>query len=166
MSRRLETSIIIDATPNRVWHVLEDFQSYSEWSTFIRDISGRMEEGSRLSVFLQPPGGKGMQFEPVVLQARAPTDSTSDTGRRGEFRWRGSLGAGFIFSGEHSFVLEAADAGRTRLTHNEIFRGLLVPFLWRSLDTSTRRGFEEFNRALKQRCEMNLQSARFDAENP
>ena len=35
----------------------------------------------------------------------------------------------------------------------EEFRGVLVPFFWKSLDTHTRQGFEAMNAALKQRAE-------------
>ena len=35
----------------------------------------------------------------------------------------------------------------------EEFRGVLVPFFWKSLDTHARQGFEAMNAALKQRAE-------------
>jgi hypothetical protein len=42
---------------------------------------------------------------------------------------------------------------RTRFVHREVFSGLLVPFLWNSLNKQTRQGFEEMNRALKMQVE-------------
>jgi hypothetical protein len=42
---------------------------------------------------------------------------------------------------------------RVRFVQREAFRGLLVPLFARSLDNSTLRGFEEMNRALKERAE-------------
>jgi hypothetical protein len=51
--------------------------------------------------------------------------------------------------GEHHFTIEPLRADHVRFTQSERFTGLLVPVLSRGLDTDTRRGFEEMNRALK-----------------
>lgn len=141
MSRIIETSIDISAPVERVWGVLTDFSSYPEWSRFIASIEGKPSPGAKLSVRLDDGGG-AMQFRPEVLICKPY-----------ELRWRGVLGAPFLFSGEHSFRLEALPGGGTRLTHAETFGGLLVPLLWKRLDTRTRHGFQEFNVALRGRSE-------------
>ena len=91
-----------------------------------------------------------MSFEPTVLVA--------DTAR--ELRWLGRVGLPRIFDGEHSFTLEPRGRDGVRLVHAECFRGLLVPFLWRGLDTDTRSGFEQMNQALKKRAESSAALAR------
>ena len=48
--------------------------------------------------------------------------------------------------------------------HSEAFSVLLVPFFWRSLDTQTRKGFEEMNQALKLRAEHYNSAAQHCAE--
>jgi hypothetical protein len=58
-----------------------------------------------------------------------------------------------LFDGEHIFEIKPSPEGKTRFIHRERFTGLLVPFVWRSLNTKTRRGFNEMNRALKRRAE-------------
>jgi hypothetical protein len=58
-----------------------------------------------------------------------------------------------LFGGEHSFVIQPLGENRVRFVQREAFRGLLVPLFARSLDNSTLRGFEEMNRALKERAE-------------
>ena len=58
-----------------------------------------------------------------------------------------------LFGGEHSFVIQPLRENRVRFVQKEAFRGLLVPLVARSLDNSTLRGFEEMNRALKDRAE-------------
>jgi len=58
-----------------------------------------------------------------------------------------------LFDGEHIFTIENLDANRVRFTQREVFTGLLVPLFARSLDTDTRRGFEEMNQVLKSRAE-------------
>ena len=143
LSRRLTTSIDIEAPARRVWEILLDFERYPEWNPFVREISGTAAVGGRLAITVKPPGGRAMSFDPTVLAADAPR----------ELRWLGRVGVPRIFDGEHSFVLEPLGAKRVRFIHAECFRGILVPFLWGSLDTDTRAGFEQMNQALKQRAE-------------
>ena len=68
------------------------------------------------------------------------------------FAWRGHLVVPGLVDGEHSFTLEPRGAG-VRLVHAENFSGVLVPLLRRSLETTTRQGFEAMNAALKARVE-------------
>lgn len=143
MTRQLITGIEIDAPPNIVWEVLTDFKHFDQWNPFIRSVTGEATEGTKLQVQIQPPGGNGMTFRPVVLVAEADR----------ELRWLGRFLFPGVFDGEHRFQIEQLSDRRVRLTHSEAFSGLLVPFLWRSLDTQTRKGFEEMNQALKLRAE-------------
>ncbi len=138
----LQTHVDIAASPERVWQVLTDFARHPEWNPLIRHISGNPRVGERLHVELGPPGKKPMAFRPVVLEAE-PNRA---------FVWRGALGAGWIFAGEHFFRLEPHEDG-TRFHHGEVFSGVLVPLLGKSLDTDTRAGFEAMNRALKGEAE-------------
>lgn len=55
-----------------------------------------------------------------------------------------------IFTGRHSFRLVPHEGGKTRFVHGEEFNGILVPFF--DLST-TRKGFELMNEALKKRVE-------------
>lgn len=138
----LTTELFIGAPPDIVWLVLMDFQHYPEWNPFIVEISGDAIVGARLSVRLVPPGTKGITMRPIV-RAVIPER---------EFRWRGTLGFGGLFSGEHRFVIEPHEGG-SLFVQSEKFSGLLVPFFRRSLETDTRRGFEEMNHALRERAE-------------
>jgi hypothetical protein len=139
------TTIDINAPPREVWSALVDFESHPHWNPFVRRIEGSPREGDTLKISIQPLGGKGMTFRPRVI--RAVPDR--------ELRWLGRLILPGIFDGEHFFGIEPLDDGRrTRFTHGERFKGVLVPFLRKSLDTGTRQGFEAMNRALKDRVEM------------
>jgi hypothetical protein len=66
------------------------------------------------------------------------------------FEWLGQLGVPGMFSGRHRFELTPTAAG-CHLVHSETFHGLLVRPLRRSLDVSTRAGFEAMNEALAHR---------------
>lgn len=134
---------MINADPDIVWDVLMDFYNYEEWSPFIKRIEGEPEVGNKLKVRMQHTEGKEMTFKPRVLVKE----------KSREFRWLGKVGPGGLFNGEHYFIIEPAGEKRTRFVHGERFTGLLVPMLWRSLNTDTRRGFMEFNKAIKERSE-------------
>ncbi len=150
--KELTSEIEIEAPPARVWQVLTDFPAFRQWNPFIREISGAARAGNRLRVRLGPPGGRAMTFEPRVL--------VSEENR--ELRWLGRVGLPGIFDGEHLFTLEPLAGNRTRFVQRELFRGLLVPLLAGSLDRGTRRGFEEMNRALKERVEGSRSSPPID----
>jgi hypothetical protein len=136
----IETSIDIEAPAARVWSILTNFESLPQWNRFILLIEGLGHLGERLSVSLDN-GGSVMKFRPVVVARRENT----------EFAWRGIVGASFLFTGEHRFQLDPLANGGTRFTQSEQFGGLLVPLLWKKLNTRTRQSFEEFNMALRER---------------
>lgn len=140
----ITTTTEINAPPRSVWKVLVDFQAHPQWNPFVRSIEGSPREGEALKVFIQPVGGKGMTFRPLVI--RAVPDQ--------ELRWLGRVVLPGIFAGEHFFKIEPLDEGRrTRFIQGERFTGLLVPLFRKNLDRGTRDGFEAMNQALKARVE-------------
>jgi hypothetical protein len=140
--KEARTSIEIGASAERVWEIVTDFDSYPDWNPFIRSASGKPEQGEKLEVTIQPPGGRAMTFKPTVLAAE----------RAQELRWLGHLLLPRLFDGEHSFRIEQIDSGRVRFVQSERFSGVLVPLFGKTLD-KTRRGFEAMNEALKRRAE-------------
>jgi hypothetical protein len=140
--REIRDEIEIDAPPECVWSVLTDLGSYPEWNPFVKQVSGRLEQGAKLDVRIAPPGKKGMEFKPTVIVA--------EPGR--ELAWLGRLLVPGLFEGEHHFELEDLGRGRTRFVQREVFKGLLTGILGRMLD-NTLAGFREMNQALKRRVE-------------
>lgn len=122
-----------------MWAVLTDFARYPEWNPFIRQASGDVAVGARLTVRIQPPDGRPMTFRPVVQQLSTER----------ELRWLGHLGLPGLFDGEHVFRLEPVGADRTRFTQSERFRGLLVSLVPQGVFENTRRGFDAMNHALR-----------------
>lgn len=143
MGKEIITEILINATPEKVWHILTAFDRYSLWNPFIVSLTGNVEKGSRIQVILRPPGKKEMVFTPQVLVFEKNT----------EFRWLGKLFLPGIFDGEHIFRLIDNGNGTTTFIQQEKFRGFLVPFLTKMLDQNTRKGFEEMNHILKEQAE-------------
>jgi hypothetical protein len=143
MPTRLRTEITIAATPERVWRELTDFAAYPEWNPFITSASGRVAAGERLTMRMQPEGGRPLTIRPTV-RAAVPDR---------HLRWLGRLGLPGLFDGEHSFTIEPIDGDGVRLIHEEQFRGVLVPLLNGMLHRTTLPAFESMNRALKERAE-------------
>jgi hypothetical protein len=141
--KELHSEIEIATSPERVWGILTDFASYPQWNPFIRRISGELKVDERLDVRLEPPDSRGITLRPTVLNAEPNR----------QLRWLGHLLVPGLFDGEHSFLIQPLGEDRVRFVQSEEFRGLLVPLFARSLDNSTRRGFEKMNRALKERAE-------------
>lgn len=142
MRASLAHSLIIKCTPEDAWRLLADFANYSEWNPFIRNISGSIIEGERLSVTVQPPGQGAMTFKPRVLTAK-PNE---------EFSWLGHFLVPGIFDGEHSFRIEVIDSETIRFTQSEKFFGILIPFVG-SVLRKTELGFQAMNEAFKHRLE-------------
>jgi hypothetical protein len=140
--RRIDTSIEINASAERVWQVLTDFAAYSQWNPFVIYAAGTPRAGETLSIRVQPPGKTVSRFRPLVLKA--------EPGR--ELRWVGTLPLA-AFRGEHFFLIEPLGEGRVRLHHGELFRGWLVPLVWRLQGEAIVRGYGMMNQALKQRAE-------------
>jgi hypothetical protein len=138
----IRTAIDIEASSQRVWNVLTDFEAYPDWNPLFPEMTGDLAVGSKLRFRITPPGGRSMKISPTVLAVTPPR----------ELRWRGGLPIPGLFSGEHSFRLEPRGEASTHLLHEEHFSGIMVPLFGGTL-RKTERGFEEMNRALKARCE-------------
>src|ERR1019366_9333864 len=131
----IRTEIEIDSTPERVWSILIDFPSHSDWNPFIRFIKGVPKVGDRLTITIQPQGSRGMTFRPTIL-AVIPNQ---------ELRWLGRLLLPGIFDGEHYFRISRLAPGRVRFTHGERFSGVMVPFAKSGLEGGTKAGFLAMN---------------------
>lgn len=140
--KNIQTEILINTDITKVWDVLLNFDNYPKWNPFITSISGERKLGNRLTVSINPPGGKGMTFKPNILTLEANK----------EFRWKGKLGINGIFDGEHYFILESVDKDITKFIQGEKFSGLLVHFTGKMLD-KTQKGFQLMNESIKNKCE-------------
>ena len=87
----------------------------------------------------------GMTITPAVVAV--------DANRK--FAWKGKLLISGLFDGRHEFILEPTSDGGTNFVHREEFSGILVPIVWPVLEKSTGRGFNDMNKALKDRARGN-----------
>ena len=146
MKEQIESQIIINAPAEAVWAVLSDFQAYPEWSPSIAEFYGTPQVGKRTQVLLTQPGGTSMKMNPIFLKI--------DVNQ--ELRWKGKLLINGIFDGEHYFILNMISNNQTQLIQGEIFTGILVPLFKKMIHGNTKKGFELFNAAIKERVESRL----------
>ena len=142
MKKHIQTSITINATAEKVWEILTDFENHTDWNPLIASISGEKEVGKRLSTEMTLLERKPMKFKPKLL--------VFDTNK--ELRWFGSLPIRGLFDGEHYFKIVEQENSTVIFEHGENFSGLLVGFMPKVL-ADTKLGFEQMNEALKARSE-------------
>lgn len=143
MAKEIKTEILINATPDKVWAILTDFDNYPNWNPFIKSIKGQVAVGNKITARMEPPEAKGMTFVPKVL--------VFETNK--EFRWLGHLLFPGLFDGEHKFELVDNKNGTTTFRQSEKFKGILVPLFQKMLDINTTNGFIQMNKKLKELAE-------------
>ena len=144
--REIATEVGLQAGVDRVWDILTDFKQYRQWNTFLLEMKGRAEVGSKVCFVFELP--RGFRF-PACARVLDVKPSTA-------LRWAGGIRG--VFRAEHYFLLESVSATETRLHHGEIFTGVLVPLVWKLV--LAWRGppvYERMNQALKQRAEQQPQ---------
>jgi len=143
MAKEIKTEILINATPEKVWSILTNFDDYPNWNPFIKSIKGNVKVGNKIKARIEPPESKGMTFKPKIL--------TFETNK--ELSWVGHLLFTRLFDGEHKFELIDNGNGTTKFIQSEKFKGILVPLFKKQLDSNTKKGFEEMNKKLKELAE-------------
>ncbi|MEM9061140.1 MAG: SRPBCC domain-containing protein [Pseudomonadota bacterium] len=135
----IRTQIDIDVPRGDVFRALTGFESYPDWNPYhVRVVPhGPVAIGTGLDVRVSRPDGKVVDV-PEVHILRLETDR--------ELTWGGGIRG--VFHGEHVFLLEDLGAKRTRLIHNEDFRGLFIGFADLPPDVLT-EGYVRMNEALK-----------------
>lgn len=137
MAKQIQTSILISASPEKVWRILTDFERYPKWNPFIKEIHGAQKVGSQLTVQLTD-----MKFTPTLLSFE----------KEKHFSWKGKLFLPYLFDGEHSFQLVQKSEQLIEFRHEETFSGILPFFLGKKFFQSIEEGFIQMNEALKKEC--------------
>jgi hypothetical protein len=138
--REILSSLDIDAPAARVYELLADFGGYADWNPFIVCAEGVARPGERVRLRIRPPGWRESIHVVKVLTVEPDREIT----------WLGRMWLPGVLDGHHIFRVEPIDEKRCRLVHNEVFRGILVPVLWRTfIDTRMREGFAALNHSLK-----------------
>ncbi len=130
--------ISIDASPEKVWQVITDFQSFPEWNPMTPSMKGELSQGAKLKGMLGL-GPLKVPFFPKLLTVE-PT---------AELRWKGGVPGAFV--ADHRFIVEPNPDGGSILRHHEEFSGVFA--LKGPTVKTANRVHAQFNRACKQRAE-------------
>jgi hypothetical protein len=142
--KEIHTRIEIDASTKVIWRILTDLENYHAWNPFIPEAVGRLSPGGMLAIKIKVPGREAQDYKVRILKI--------DEER--EFRWLGHFHVPGLIDGDHRFELRPIGANKSELVQREHFRGILVPFTWKTfLNTRLREGFEMLNRSLKTTAE-------------
>jgi len=142
--QEIKTEIEISAPPSKVWGIITDINNWQEWSPTINASNGEVSVGSELSITMmgKEEGKNGPNYNPVIKVLNEPK----------YFRWRAQMLAGFIFTNDKIFELEETQSG-TRLTHTEMFKGLLAPLFCGQMEKGVPPMLNSMNIALKELAE-------------
>lgn len=138
----LRSQVDIGASPERVWQLLTDFDSFPAWNPFIRRAEGELLPGRRLRLLLLL-GGRHVSLCPRLTVVDAPR----------ELRWLARAPVPGLFDVERCFVIEPTGPRRCRLHQSEVATGLLSPVLLPLLRRSILAGYRALERALVDRVE-------------
>lgn len=140
--KNIETDIIINASKEKVWETLSNFNNYKNWNPFIKYSEGEMKLGGKLINHIYIDGKKNV-FNPTILEV-TPNKS---------FHWLGSLFFKGFFSGRHYFEIQEISENQVKLIHGEDFTGMISGLVYNKISESTKAGFVKMNEALKNQCE-------------
>lgn len=118
---RMECAVAINihATPGKVWSLLTNAADFPRWNSTVESIEGDIALGQRLR--LRVPVAPGRTFKPRV------------TALEPEKRMVWSDGAAPMFKGVRTFTLAPRGDGTTDFSMVEVFSGVMLPMIRRSL---------------------------------
>jgi hypothetical protein len=142
MKKDIRTEIEINASAEKVWQILSDFEKFPVWNPFVIKVLGKPKVNEILQIEVQLPESRLLKFTPKVLVAEPNK----------ELRWVGTMPLG-MFRGEHFYQIEPISENKIRFVHGEHFSGWTVGLTWKLLGKSIEKGYKIMNEALKKEAE-------------
>ncbi len=136
------SEIVINASAEKVWHVMTDLEHYSEWNPLLYRGSGSVKLGETVVVDART-ATKDMNFVCEVTKVEPFK----------EFAWEFHVIHPILFRGVHAFRIEPIDHANIKFIDTETFKGLLLPTQAKDLTTNGLTAMIEMRKALKDRVE-------------
>jgi hypothetical protein len=132
--------INIKAPTNKIWMLLTNAKDFPRWNSTVKNIDGNISLGEKI------------QLHATIAPERIFKLRVSESVPNQKMVWRD--GAAPMFQGVRTYVLEAKNDGSTDFLMQEIFSGLVLPMIVKSLPDfgST---FEQYAADLKREAEKN-----------
>lgn len=141
--KTIETQIMVDSNPDKIWSILTNFKEYELWNPFMIKVVGNAILGSKIEVNIKTISGKQRTYFPIITKCEINR----------ELRWKGKSFLPGIFDGERIFVIEKSNDNKVSFLHKEVFKGLGASLVGNKLDQDLRESFVSMNKALKARAE-------------
>jgi hypothetical protein len=109
----------IEAPTTTVWNLLTDLRAQSKWNSTLTSIEGKIALGERVS--FKVPEAPRQTFSPKVVAYDEPKSMV----------WR--LNRWPLLVSDRTYRLTPGPHGSTELTIDEVFQGLLLPLIAKSL---------------------------------
>ena len=135
--------IEIDATAERVWSILTDFERYPDWNPFTVEVKTTLRIGDSVVMNVHLPG-------------KRPKERTEWVNRVEEgrvFAWGMHALHPAVLTANRFQWIESLGAGRCRYRTEDVMSGWLAPIVVAFYGRSMRLGFESVASALKARAE-------------
>lgn len=134
----------IGAPAATVWALLTDAERFPSWEPNVLGVEGRIAAGERITVNTR-------------LSTRAFPVTVSEFVPERRMVWSSRMPLG-LFHGARTFTLDALPDGGTRVVTREVFGGLLLPLIGRTIP-DLQPSFDAFAAALKAEAERDAQRA-------
>jgi len=137
--RSYEATSTITATPERVWAVLTDGGSWSDWDSGVDGVEGTIAPGERIKIRSQAAPARTF---PVTVTVFEPSTT---------LQFSGGMPLG-LFRGVRTYHLSPEPSGETTFRVREEYTGPLLGMIWKSMP-DLGPSFDTFAQGLKSRVE-------------
>ena len=138
------TTFPVAASAEKVWEVISDFVSWSEWNPSVPSIKGDLKVGSTCAVKLVMPRRPSVKVKVTLTDV--------DPGRR--FAWHGNIAHDRFFAGDRSLDIEPQADGTVLATHTEEITGAFFPVFKTLMGRAAIQAHHDrLNAGLRQRAE-------------
>ena len=139
-SFEIRDEIEINASTDKVWATVIDFENYKNWNSQLTFLGGTVKPNGNLHLKLSATGAEPYEFKPDISYWQEEK----------QFAWIAKTGLPRIFDGEHFFELKDLGNGKTLLTNREEYTGILSQ-IFRQLPMmkTAPDGFKKMNLELK-----------------
>ena len=131
----------INASPETIWGLLTDASKYPEWDPGMVRLEGKVALGEKITAHTKATD----RAFPVTVSEFVPNR---------KMVWSSGMPLG-LFKGARTFTLEPLDKGLVKFKVEEIFTGLLLPLIGRTIP-DLNPTFAAFAKGLKERAEQSV----------
>ena len=135
--------VTIQASQEKVWGILFDISSYSQWNPFTHRVESSLKLGDKIDLYVRMPvRGDRMQTETVCCMDKPR-----------QMAWSMKLMSSKLLAARRDQMIEKVDDSSCTYETMDVFEGLLAPLVMRLFKQDVEGGFNNMAQALKVRAE-------------